>query len=108
LLLVSQRSSHLGTFEFAPQHRTLLLSDAMEGEHVLGRIDRDALKLHAGGPWLRFDNSTVARDAVGPSTQQPTHGLIVLAQSRVAIDRMRSGAAIHAMQHASMIALYVA
>jgi hypothetical protein len=27
---------------------------------VLGRIDRDALKLHEDGPWLLYDNSTLA------------------------------------------------
>jgi hypothetical protein len=45
----------------------------MQREHVLGRIDRDALKLHGDGPWLVCDNSTFARDAVGPST--PTTGV---------------------------------
>jgi len=40
----------------------------MQGEHVLGRIDRNALKLHLDGPWLLYDNSTLAQDAVGPST----------------------------------------
>jgi len=44
----------------------------MQGEHVLGRIDRNALKLHLDGPWLLYDNSTLAQDAVGPST--PTIG----------------------------------
>ena len=45
-----------------------MLIDPVEREHVLGRVDRDALKLHQDGPWLEYDSSTVARNAVGPST----------------------------------------
>jgi hypothetical protein len=39
---------------------------------VLGGVDRDAIILHLDGPLLAFDNPTLARDAVGPST--PTAG----------------------------------
>ena len=73
--LFGEEALHLGTLEFAPQHRTLLLIDAMEGKHVLGRIDRDALKRHTGGPWLRFDNSTWHEMPLGRPPQQPTYEL---------------------------------
>src|ERR1035437_7451181 len=67
-ILFAKEGFHLAAPELAPQHRAFLLIDAMKGEHVLGRINRDALILHLDGPWLVYNNSTLARDAVGPST----------------------------------------
>jgi len=66
--LFGKEAFHLAALELAPQHWALLLIDTMQREHVLGRVDRNALKPHWGGPWLVCDNSTLARDAVGPST----------------------------------------
>jgi hypothetical protein len=40
----------------------------MQGENMFGRINRDALKFYSGGPFVGFYNSTLAPDAVGPST----------------------------------------
>jgi hypothetical protein len=55
----------------------------MEREHVFGRIDRNALKLDRDGPWAVCDNSTLARDAVGPST--PTTGIANVVASSLAL-----------------------
>jgi hypothetical protein len=65
---LAEEGFHLGALEVAPQHCTLLCINAMQGEHVLGDVDRNALILHVDGPWLVHDNPTVARNAVGPST----------------------------------------
>ena len=67
-LLLGKEAFHLAALEFAPRHRALVVIDPMQREPVLGRINRDALKLHPDGAWLLIDNSTLARDAVGPST----------------------------------------
>src|SRR3954452_8918284 len=71
--LLGEKGFHLAAFELASQHGTFLLIDPMKREDVFGRVNRDALEFHLDGPWLVTDNSTLARDAVGPST--PT-GLI--------------------------------
>jgi hypothetical protein len=36
------------------------------------RINRYALKCHLGGPFVGFDNSTLAPNAVGPPTPTPS------------------------------------
>ena len=74
-LLFAEEGLYLAAPELAPQHRALLFIHTMQREDMLGRINRDALILHLGGPWLLFDTSTLARDAVGPST--PTTALEV-------------------------------
>jgi hypothetical protein len=45
-LLFAEESFNLAALEFSPQHRAFLLIDTVKREHVLGRIDRDALELH--------------------------------------------------------------
>ena len=67
-LLFGEKALHLVPPEFTAKHWAILLIDPMEGEDVLGCVDRDALILHGDGPWLMNDNSTLAQDAVGPST----------------------------------------
>jgi hypothetical protein len=53
----------------------------MQRENMLGRINRNALKLHLGGPFVDDDNnSTLAQDAVGPSTPTVTNYLTKLAR----------------------------
>jgi hypothetical protein len=59
----------MSAFEVAAQQRAVLLFHAVQGEHGLGCIDGDALPPDGDGPWLVDDNPTLARDAVGPSTQ---------------------------------------
>jgi len=59
-LLFAEEGFNLTALELAPQHRTILLMDAMVGEHVLGRIDRNALKLRGDGPSLECDDPTLA------------------------------------------------
>jgi hypothetical protein len=67
-LLFAEEGFDLTALELARKRRAILLIDATEGEHVLGRIDRNALKLHGDGLSLEYDNPTLALDAVGPST----------------------------------------
>jgi len=51
----------------------------MQGEHGLGRVEANALKVHADGPsGSDIDDQTLARDAAGPST--PTWMLLVALQ----------------------------
>ena len=59
-LLFAKEGFNLTALEFAPQRRAILLINAMEGEHMLGRIDRNALKLHGDGPSLEYGNPTLA------------------------------------------------
>src|ERR1700739_4674247 len=66
-ILLAKECFHLAAPDLAPQHRAFLLIDTMKREHVLGRVDRDALKLHLDGPWLMDDNSTLAREDVAPA-----------------------------------------
>src|SRR4051794_12598049 len=89
---------HLGPFEVAPHGWTLVLIHAMQGKHVLGCVDCDALILHADGPWLVHDNPTVARDAVGPSTL--TMGLF---GDRFLQEEQRERAALCAGEKRSMV-----
>ena len=67
-LLFGEEAFHPRALEFAPKHRVLLFIDTVQREDVLGRVDRDALKLHLDGPLLEDNNPTLAPDAVGPST----------------------------------------
>jgi hypothetical protein len=60
---------HLGPPHVAAQDGLLVLIDAMQGEHGLGRVEANALKVHVDGPsGSDVDNQTLARDAAGPST----------------------------------------
>src|SRR3954451_14576963 len=72
-LELAEEGFDLAPSELAAQHRAVLLVDTVQREHVLGRVDRNALKLHEDGPSLEHDSPTLARDAVGPST--PTSGV---------------------------------
>src|SRR3954466_8293657 len=72
-LELAEEGFDLAPSELAAQHRAVLLVDTVQREHVLGRVDRNALKLHEDGPSLEHDSPTLARDAVGPST--PTTGI---------------------------------
>ncbi|MGO9816566.1 MAG: hypothetical protein ACLPG5_00550 [Acidocella sp.] len=45
---------NLATLEFTPQNRPLLLIGTMRREHMFGRINCNALKLHPGGPFVGF------------------------------------------------------
>src|SRR4051812_37491950 len=74
-LELAEEGFDLAPSELAAQHRAVLLVDTVQREHVLGRVDRNALKLHEDGPSLEHDSPTLARDAVGPST--PTSGIWV-------------------------------
>src|SRR4051794_27779543 len=67
-LELAEEGFDLAPSELAAQHRAVLLVDTVQREHVLGRVDRNALKLHEDGPSLEHDSPTLARDAVGPST----------------------------------------
>src|SRR4051794_14487806 len=72
-LELAEEGFDLAPSELAAQHRAVLLVDTVQREHVLGRVDRNALKPHEDGPSLEHDSPTLARDAVGPST--PTTGV---------------------------------
>src|SRR4051812_23209453 len=67
-LELAEEGFDLAPSELAAQHRAVLLVDTVQREHVLGRVDRNALKLHEDAPSLEHDSPTLARDAVGPST----------------------------------------
>src|SRR3954447_14357095 len=80
-LELAEEGFDLAPSELAAQHRAVLLVDTVQREHVLGRVDRNALKLHEDGPSLEHDSPTSARDAVGPST--PTTGIPALKGSKL-------------------------
>ena len=89
--LFGKEGFHLSAPELTPQHRAFIRVDTMQREHVLGRIDCNALKLHLDGPSLVFDNSTLARNAVGPSTPTSLCDQNRCAQSRNPMEMMRHG-----------------
>jgi hypothetical protein len=47
-----EKSVQLITLELPPQHRPLLLIHTVDRENMLGRISRNALKLHPGRPFV--------------------------------------------------------
>jgi hypothetical protein len=53
-LQLAEKRLDLATPELAPEHRAILIINAIQRENVFGRIDRNALKHHLGGPrwWL--------------------------------------------------------
>ena len=66
---LSKERLHLGSLQITPQDGSLVLVDAMQSEHGLGRVEANALKVHVDGPsGSEFNDQTLARDAAGPST----------------------------------------
>ena len=60
---------HLRPSHVAAQDSFLVVIAAMQREDSLGRVEANALKVHADGPsGSDVDNQTLARDAAGPST----------------------------------------
>ena len=59
-LLFAKEGFNQTAFKPTPQRRAILLINALESEHVLGRIDRNALKLHCDDTSLEYGNPTLA------------------------------------------------
>jgi hypothetical protein len=70
-ILFAKEGFHLAAPELAPQYRAFLLIDAMKREHVLGRINRDALILKLprfrGVLWDLVDDVSAATASMAAS-----------------------------------------
>jgi len=49
---LAEKSLNLAALEFSPQNRPLPLVNTMQRENMFGRINRNTLIFHLGGPFI--------------------------------------------------------
>ncbi len=104
LVRLGEERLHLRPPHIAAKDGLLVVVDAMQGEHGLGRVEADALKIHADGPsGLDVDSQTLARDAAGPSTPTRVSETAAVRPSRLIVTggghipdaRVRASGSVH-------------